>query len=84
MQSNEKIVYDLFECAECIKQNWSDSVGRQYTIWLYRAVKKIVQMEEERKSIRLKSAKIQEACKKILECGDEEKPKTRALKHKRK
>ena len=74
------LLYDLHAATEFLKQNWTDSLGKQYILWLEQTQAKIKEIERRREIISLKKEKMKLICESISSEGDADEPKKLILK----
>ena len=74
------LLNELQTAIDFLKQNWTDSIGNQYILWLEQTQTKIKEIERRREIISLKKVKIKLICESIKSEGDADDPKKLTLK----
>ena len=74
------LLNELQTAIDFLKQNWTDSIGKQYILWLEQTQTKIKEIERRREIISLKKVKIKLICESINSEGDADDPKKLTLK----
>ena len=81
-EKNEKLIYDTKANIEYIKNDWTDSLGQQYVMWLEETLQKLISIERKREIVGLKAQKIMLLCDTTDKADSEERQKVLKLERK--